>query len=399
MAQAKQAANPSEAEALVKQSCLKSCKPFSAHFDPRFNKKRVGFASSSNESCCPACGNVAALSGETNTEVLPETRIPGANMEFVDLMFMAPEREPSYRGKVTGIRENQWTWEGLGDTRGMYKINEECIAVCYREGMHTLAPTLGELKTSDEVYRSCRYGCTNHNIVATSRPRDRKLKSSINDFAPQFSDFINSKNAGFLGRDYYMDNGLMEPYEPESEDAGLGEHQLLEHHKTIATAMASAFQTAKSRITTAVPEAIAKVVAELSTHAHPERAKLNMGVVLQSFFSHSHTKGVTLVELCAGIGVGPEAALLAGIKVNKYFYVDIDPLASDLAKFRVANPCAKFPELFPPSAWEYAFASPHDINSIRDFQIDHFLAGAPQQILLTAGWPCRQYSPAGKGRP
>jgi site-specific DNA-cytosine methylase len=103
------------------------------------------------------------------------------------------------------------------------------------------------------------------------------------------------------------------------------------------------------------------------------------------------------VELCAGIGAGLEAALLSGIKINKYIYVDIDPLARDIAKFRVANLSAKFPELFPPSAWEHAFALPQDINAIRDFQIDHFLADTPQQILLIAGWPCQEYSPAGKG--
>jgi hypothetical protein len=95
-----------------------------------------------------------------DTEI-PETLIPGANREFVDQMLLAPEPEPSYRGKVTGIRKNQWVWEGLGDTRGLYKIDEECIADCYREGMHALTPKLGELKASYEVYRACRYGCTN----------------------------------------------------------------------------------------------------------------------------------------------------------------------------------------------------------------------------------------------
>jgi site-specific DNA-cytosine methylase len=91
--------------------------------------------------------------------------------------------------------------------------------------------------------------------------------------------------------------------------------------------------------------------------------------------------------------------LLSGIKVNRYLYVDIDPLARDIAKFRVANLSAKFPDLFPPSAWEHAFALPHDINAIRDYQLDHLLAGTPQQILLMAGWPCQEYSPAGKGKP
>jgi hypothetical protein len=85
-------------------------------------------------------------------------------------------------------------------------------------------------------------------------------------------------------------------------------------------------------------------------HADPDKAKLNRGVVSQSFFSNAQSKGITLVKLCAGIGAGLEAALLSGIKVNKYFYVDIDPMAMDIAKFRVANLSARFPELFPPSA-------------------------------------------------
>jgi site-specific DNA-cytosine methylase len=42
---------------------------------------------------------------------------------------------------------------------------------------------------------------------------------------------------------------------------------------------------------------------------------------------------------------------------------------------------------------------PQDINSIRDFQIDHYLSDTPQQILLVVGWPCQEYAPASKGRP
>jgi site-specific DNA-cytosine methylase len=196
-----------------------------------------------------------------------------------------------------------------------------------------------------------------------------------------------------------MNNGLREAYEPETEDAGLGEHQRQTHHQVTTTRVATIFQTSKARITAALPEAIAKVSAELSTPTNPDQAQLHRGVVATPFFANAQTKGITLIELCAGIGAGLEAALLSGIKINKYIYVDIDPLARDIAKFRVANLSAKFPDLFPPSSWEHAFVLPQDINSIRDYQIDHLLAHTPQQILLMAGWPCQEYSPAGKGRP
>jgi transposase InsO family protein len=91
--------------------------------------------------------------------------------------------------------------------------------------------------------------------------------------------------------------------------------------------------------------------------------------------------------------------LLSGIKVNKYLYVDIDPLARDIAKFRVANLSARFPDLFPPTAWENAFDLPQDINAVRDYHLDQHLANKSQQILLVAGWPCQEYSPAGRGIP
>jgi transposase InsO family protein len=109
--------------------------------------------------------------------------------------------------------------------------------------------------------------------------------------------------------------------------------------------------------------------------------------------------GITLVELCAGIDAGLESALLSGMKVNKYVYVDIDPLARDIARFRIANLSAPFPKLFPPTAWEQAFDLLQDINAVRDYHIDHHLADKRRQILLIAGWPCQEYSPAGKGIP
>jgi site-specific DNA-cytosine methylase len=93
-----------------------------------------------------------------------------------------------------------------------------------------------------------------------------------------------------------------------------------------------------------------------------------------------------------------EAALLQGWKVKHYFYVDIDPVAREIARFRVANLSARFTRLFPPSAWVEAFSLPQDINAIRDYHLDHHLARQQEQILVMAGWPCQDYSPAGRGK-
>jgi transposase InsO family protein len=400
LAQAQHQADPVEAERLVRRSCLKSCQPYEKYTVPHYTvKKQVAFASPIQPAarCCRTCGVALPAREELLGEPpAPEdTTVPGANREFVDLMLRAPEPYPSYDGYVSGMKKDQWVWKASGDASDLYKIDEECIADCYRQGMHALAPKLGALQASESVYSSCRYGCRKGQF----EPIPEKKKISIDAFAPQFTDFISSSNSGFLGRDCYMNNGLREAFEPETEDAGLGEHQRSEHHQVTVTRVATVFQKSKARITAALPDAIAKVAAELSTPTNPESAKLHRGVVSNSFFSNAQNRGITLIELCAGIGAGLEAALLSGIKVNRYLYVDIDPLARDIAKFRVANLSAKFPDLFPPSAWEHAFTLPQDINAIRDYQLDHLLAGTPQQILLMAGWPCQEYSPAGKGKP
>ncbi len=78
--------------------------------------------------------------------------------------------------------------------------------------------------------------------------------------------------------------------------------------------------------------------------------------------------------------------------------MDIDPIERDIARFCCANLNARFPELFPPNAWADAFNLPQDVNAIHDHLIDQTFMD-PQQILLMAGWPCQEYSPAGKGRP
>jgi hypothetical protein len=138
-----------------------------------------------------------------------------------------------------------------------------------------------------------------------------------------------------------MNNGLRQAYEPEPDDADLGEHSRLGHHAAAAKVVASVCLSAKARISAAVPPAIERASGELKQSDVRISGTLDRGIVSGSFFPKASKDGITLVELCAGIGAGLEAALLSGIKVNKYVYVDIDPLARDIARFRVANLSAR----------------------------------------------------------
>jgi site-specific DNA-cytosine methylase len=156
---------------------------------------------------------------------------------------------------------------------------------------------------------------------------------------------------------------------------------------------------ARSRLAMELPKHIQKNAEELAAPPTADQATLDRGVVADSFFPCAHTEGITLIELCAGMASGLEAILLQGWKVKRYFYVDIDPVVRDIARFRVANLSARFTKQFPPSAWIESFNLPQDINAVRDYHIDHHFARQQEQVLVMAGWPCQEYSPAGRGKP
>jgi hypothetical protein len=54
-------------------------------------------------------------------------------------------------------------------------------------------------------------------------------------------------------------------------------------------------------------------------------------------------EGITILELFGGIGTGLEALLQSGMVVQKYFYVDIDPIARQVAASRMMEFTARFP--------------------------------------------------------
>jgi hypothetical protein len=55
-------------------------------------------------------------------------------------------------------------------------------------------------------------------------------------------------------------------------------------------------------------------------------------------------EGITLRELFGGIGIGLEALLQLGMVIRRYFYVDIDPIARQVAASRMMELTARFPQ-------------------------------------------------------
>jgi hypothetical protein len=72
--------------------------------------------------------------------------------------------------------------------------------------------------------------------------------------------------------------------------------------------------------------------------------------------------GITLLELFGGIGIGLEALLQSGMVVRRYFYVDIDPIARQVAASRMREFTTRFPQQFATTTWKASFTFlPFDI--------------------------------------
>jgi hypothetical protein len=55
-------------------------------------------------------------------------------------------------------------------------------------------------------------------------------------------------------------------------------------------------------------------------------------------------EGITLLELFDGIGTSFETLLQSGMVVRRYFYVDIDPIAKQVATSRMMELTSIFPQ-------------------------------------------------------
>jgi site-specific DNA-cytosine methylase len=99
-----------------------------------------------------------------------------------------------------------------------------------------------------------------------------------------------------------------------------------------------------------------------------------------------------LYYLFGGIGTGLAAVLQAGIKVQRYVYVDTDEAARQVAKHHLQGLRARFPELLTTIAILSSFSSlTGDISLISEKDL-HWLRHVD---LVIAGWPCQSMSMAG----
>jgi hypothetical protein len=105
-------------------------------------------------------------------------------------------------------------------------------------------------------------------------------------------------------------------------------------------------------------------------------------------------EGITLLELFGGIGTGHKALLQSGMVVRRYFYVDIDPIARQVAASRMKEFTTRFPQQFATTAWKVSFTFlPSDIQLI---QKKHMELLGPVDLIIS-GWECQEFSAVGFG--
>jgi site-specific DNA-cytosine methylase len=78
--------------------------------------------------------------------------------------------------------------------------------------------------------------------------------------------------------------------------------------------------------------------------------------------------------------------------VRKYFYVDIDPIARQVATSRMMDLIAIFPQQFATTAWKASFTFlPSDIQLI---QKKHMELLSPMDVIIL-GWECQGFLAVG----
>ena len=102
--------------------------------------------------------------------------------------------------------------------------------------------------------------------------------------------------------------------------------------------------------------------------------------------------GICLLELFGGIATGLAATLQAGIKVRRYMYVDIDPVARQVARAHIRTLRKQYPNLLPREATRFCFTALADDVRLIDIEQLRLLG---QVDLVIAGWPCQGMSMAG----
>jgi transposase InsO family protein len=222
------------------------------------------------------------------------------------------------------------------------------------------------------------------NNPGPSKQRARRShRSNIDTFCPKFDDVFDQGNV-HIDEFHYAD-GIMRSN--SSPDAAL------------VAALDRAATLAAPQIQHVLQETIDNVPVGHPINPLLEATAINNSVIARSFYKNAEKdQGIALIELCGGICATLEALLKTGVRVKEYFYCDKDPVARKVAQFRLENLTALYPDLFPANAWENAFNLPQDITEISDEHLaQEGILNVGHQWLVTAGWPCQDYSSAGRG--
>jgi hypothetical protein len=108
----------------------------------------------------------------------------------------------------------------------------------------------------------------------------------------------------------------------------------------------------------------------------------------------SPNEGITLLKFFSGIGTGLEALLQLGMAVQRYFYIDIDPIARQVVALRMMELTARFSQQFATIAWKVSFTFlPYNIQLI---QKKHMELLGPMDLIISS-WECQGFLTFGFG--
>ena len=121
--------------------------------------------------------------------------------------------------------------------------------------------------------------------------------------------------------------------------------------------------------------------------------------VTPAYYAAAAAHGLTVVELCGGIGAGLEAVLRNGFSVSRYIYSDIDERARTAIRHRVTALALQYPDQLSHDLSNSMFCLPQDVAQISHSHLTGCVPSHPDApLLVVAGWPCQDLSPAGSGK-
>jgi len=292
------------------------------------------------------------------------------------------------------------------DLNGQYArwqllLQEYDFNIVHRAGVkHVNADVLSRFPApSSEDHSGARFDEDVARVVAAIFARREPIRVlAIDEIAPRFADLFRPGLA-HVTEHSYMETAFHEPKPRDLDPQVYAEQDRLKAKVVAAVKTMSLASNFPSKISMAIDSAKnldgwykrPEYGAGSRTHA------LDTSVVGPAFYPAAEQEGIVLIELCGGIGAMLEALLQYGVRIKSYYYVDIDPVARDVMRYRLDNFSGRYPDQFPITAHTSAFDLPQDVRQVTRETLRELLPWEPAPYLVTAGWPCQEYSPAGLG--